>query len=167
MKQRLRADIFRAYAEMAHRGLPVDPHLFETVRGRLADASLCGRWATMDARPFPPPPSAMPPTAPNKLLAPAPLSKAQEKAAKKKAAKKAAGKMFEVGSIVKEAPGTRGVRRWFVVRWAGYDPTWEDWRKPLFPGHNPGRLGEPVETWAELADVAGTEALAAWDAAQA
>lgn len=53
-------------------------------------------------------------------------------------------------------------KRWWVVRWAGYDPAWETWRKPLYPGHDPGAPGGPVETWADWSDLKDTAALQEW-----
>ena len=60
---------------------------------------------------------------------------------------------FNVAKIVAERRTAGKARRWFVVEWEGYSPEWETWRQPLFKGHDPGKAGEPVQTWAALEDL--------------
>jgi hypothetical protein len=69
---------------------------------------------------------------------------------------------YEVDCIVEERSSTGKAERWYLVRWAGYHPSWEAWRAP-----GQGSVGDPVETWEPLATVRTTEALAAWKAAAA
>ena len=56
---------------------------------------------------------------------------------------------YEIESIVGEQRG------WFLVRWAGYHPSWEAWRIM-------GEVGSPVETWEQLRAIKNSEALRAW-----
>ena len=60
---------------------------------------------------------------------------------------------FDIDRIVQEK--RRSKARWFLVRWEGYNPSWEAWRIN-------GQRGEPVETWEPLATVQGTQALESW-----
>ena len=62
---------------------------------------------------------------------------------------------FEVEKIVDEKPSTGRAGRWYLVRWAGYHPTWEPWRIN-------GEIGDLVETWEPEATVRNTEAMVAW-----
>ena len=45
MKQRLRAELYKAFVEMGQRRLPVDPTVYELARSKLADPRLCGTHA--------------------------------------------------------------------------------------------------------------------------
>ena len=62
---------------------------------------------------------------------------------------------FEIECILKERRTVGKARRWYLVRWAGYDPSWEAWRIH-------GRVGEQLETWEPATVVKNTEALATW-----
>ena len=72
---------------------------------------------------------------------------------------------FVVEEIVHEMRDAKG-KKWWIVRWTGYDPAWETYRQQLIPGRSPGQPGEPVETWADWEDLKHTEAMAAWKAAR-
>ena len=64
--------------------------------------------------------------------------------------RKARADYFEVEAIVEEEKG------WVLVRWAGYDPSWEPWRIS-------GAPGDPVETWERLTPkMMRTEAMQNW-----
>jgi hypothetical protein len=56
---------------------------------------------------------------------------------------------YEIEAIVEEQRG------WYLVRWAGYHPSWEAWRTS-------GVVGSPVETWEQRRVLKNTEALRAW-----
>ena len=56
---------------------------------------------------------------------------------------------YEIEAIVEEQRG------WFLVRWAGYHPSWEAWRTS-------GEVGSAVETWEQRWRLKNTEALRAW-----
>ena len=56
---------------------------------------------------------------------------------------------YEVEAIVNEERG------WYLVRWAGYHPSWEAWRTS-------GAVGSPVETWEQGRYLMNTEAMRAW-----
>ena len=58
---------------------------------------------------------------------------------------------FEVEAIVAERSGKRP----YLVRWAGYHASWEEWRVT-------GEVGDPVETWEMMRAVKDTEALQQW-----
>lgn len=60
---------------------------------------------------------------------------------------------FDVEAIVAERSGPKP----YLVRWAGYHPSWEAWRVA-------GVEGDPVETWERRATVANTLALEQWRA---
>ena len=62
---------------------------------------------------------------------------------------------FEIECILKERRTLGKARRWYLVRWAGYEPSWEAWMIH-------GKVGEPVETWEPATVVKNTEALATW-----
>ena len=59
---------------------------------------------------------------------------------------------WEVECIVAEKQTTGKTDCWYLVRWAGYDPSWEKWRCL-------GQVGDPIETWEPLSSVQHTEAL--------
>ena len=56
---------------------------------------------------------------------------------------------YEIEASVEEQRG------WFLVRWAGYHPSWEAWRTS-------GEVGSAVETWEQRWRLKKTEALRAW-----
>lgn len=60
---------------------------------------------------------------------------------------------FEIEAIVSEE--MRGRSKMYLVRWAGYEASWEPWRIN-------GQPGEPIETWEPAHLVKNTEALEAW-----
>ena len=66
---------------------------------------------------------------------------------------------YTISCILDEMPANRVHTRRFLVRWNGYDPTWEQWRIH-------GLVGSPIETWEPLLFVRNTEALQAWEEAQ-
>ena len=151
MRQRLRAEIFKAFIEMGQRRLPVDPDFYALVQSKLADAHLCGTHATASA-PMPAPLSPTP-TASRKRSASLSLVPTT-KAKKTKAA-------FEVQRVVREEGGWGGHRRWFVVEWSheGYEPSWEAWRSAG------GEVGSPVLTWMPLKEVINLIAFREWEEA--
>lgn len=71
---------------------------------------------------------------------------------------KAKVQKFDVDAILEERPSNGKAVKWYRVRWAGYSPSWETWRRW-------GTPGSPLETWEPLCHVKGTEALAAWELA--
>ena len=66
----------------------------------------------------------------------------------------------EVECIVEEVPTAGAARCWYLVRWAGYHPSWEAWRIR-------GNVGEPVETWEPRSHVSRTAAYATWQKSKA
>lgn len=62
--------------------------------------------------------------------------------------------IFEVEMIMQQRVRGRKSRN-FLVRWAGYHPSWEQWRVS-------GVAGEPVDTWETYATVSHTQALVEW-----
>ena len=62
---------------------------------------------------------------------------------------------FEIDRIIDEKSSAGRAQQYYLVRWAGYDPSWEVWRTS-------GEVGDPVESWEPLSVVRRTEALAAW-----
>jgi hypothetical protein len=67
---------------------------------------------------------------------------------------------WEIDRIVDQKPSTGRARWWYLVRWAGYHPTWEAWRIN-------GNPADPIETWEPETVVLNTEAMVAWREAQA
>ena len=63
---------------------------------------------------------------------------------------------FNVECILREVPTAGAAKIWFLVRWEGYDPTWETWRIQ-------GEVGSALETWEPLAVVRRTMAYRAWE----
>ena len=53
--------------------------------------------------------------------------------------------IYEIDAIVEEKSG------WYLVRWAGYHPSWEAWRIH-------GDLGTPLQTWEPVSHVRRTVA---------
>ena len=66
---------------------------------------------------------------------------------------------FNIDRIVKEVKTTGAAKIWFLVRWEGYDVSWEAWRIS-------GEVGDPLETWEPLRMVRQTEAYSSWQAAK-
>ena len=62
---------------------------------------------------------------------------------------------YEVDCIVQESKSSGKARKWFRVRWLGYEPAWEAWRES-------GEAGSPLETWEPLSHVKHTDALRRW-----
>jgi hypothetical protein len=62
---------------------------------------------------------------------------------------------FEIDQILAERKVSSKEKVVFLVRWSGYDPTWEGARIS-------GEVGGPIETWEPLLLLAGTEALQEW-----
>lgn len=66
---------------------------------------------------------------------------------------------FEIDCIVEERLTAGRAKSWVLVRWAGYDPTWEAWRIH-------GEEGSPLETWEPRQSVLRTAAWDSWRASQ-
>lgn len=141
MKKRLRAEVYASYVRMGQAGYKVDPQVYEIVRSRRADPSLCGRFACAS--------EALP--SPNMRTLKRSRRRAQEMA-------------FPINDntveeiVGEELPSTRVWHR-YLVRWRGYEPDCEAWR---LPGR--GSIGDPVESWELASSLQGTEALARWEA---
>ena len=58
--------------------------------------------------------------------------------------------------ILREKKTDGRARVWYLVKWLGYEPEWEEWRIS-------GELGEPVTTWEPRINMLGTEALETWE----
>lgn len=141
MKKRLRAEAYASYIKMGQAGYKVDPQVYEMVRRRRADSNLCGRFAC-DSEALPPHTA--------RLM--------------KKRRRDSEMETFPINDstvqeIIAEELPTAKVWHRFLVRWRGYDPTWEAWR---IPGR--GAVGDPVESWESAVSLEGTEALARWKA---
>ena len=136
MRQRLRAEIFKAFIQMGQRRLPVDPEQYERVRARLADPSLCGQYASAQP-PLPPPLPSPPPDTPSRKRKAAASPKTEAKAKKTKPAPV----VGEVARFVRESGAWGGHSRWFLAEWTheGYQPWWEAWRSK-----GEGEPGTPV-----------------------
>ena len=67
--------------------------------------------------------------------------------------------IFELDCILREVPTEGAARCWYLVRWAGYEPSWERWRIM-------GEVGSPLETWEALKNVRNTIAYADWQRAK-
>lgn len=63
--------------------------------------------------------------------------------------------VFEIDSIVGEKRSHGKTKIMYLVRWAGYDVTWEPWRIN-------GQPGDPIETWEPPQRLRGTRALEVW-----
>jgi len=131
----LRSEIYKSFIQMGQTGMPVDVELYQIVRGRLADASLCGSHAQDSPSELPPPQER--------------ISRAAARSVQ----------TFEIDRILAEEPPSRTHWRRYLVRWLGYDPEWERWR---IPGR--GAPGDPIETWEPHSVVKNTEALSIWKA---
>ena len=62
---------------------------------------------------------------------------------------------YEVERILERRVSTGRARNWYLVRWQGYDPTWEAWRID-------GEVGSPLETWEPEMNVMHTVAYSTW-----
>ena len=62
---------------------------------------------------------------------------------------------FVIEKILSEKKVSSKAKRLYLVRWAGYDASWEVFRIN-------GQPGQPIETWEPLILVANTEALQDW-----
>ena len=62
---------------------------------------------------------------------------------------------YQIDRILREVPTTGAARSWFLVRWSGYDASWEPWRIS-------GQAGDPIDTWEPLVTVRRTEAFSQW-----
>ena len=85
---------------------------------------------------------------------PSPAS-AKQKPAKETKKRTAASARFEVDCIVKESRTAGRARVWYLVRWQGYDPSWEEYRIH-------GAAGSALETWEPQCNLLGSEALEKW-----
>lgn len=141
MKKRLRAEIYGSYIKMGQAGMDVDADLYEIVRERLGQPGLCGPHATVAA--------ALPPRPTRPVRARAdPLRR-----------ERFTIEDARIDAIVEEELPSRHNWHRYLVRWTGYDPSWEAWR---LPGR--GSVGDPVESWEPARNLAGTRALAEWEA---
>ena len=151
-KKLLRAQIFGALIKMGQAGLPVDPELYSLVRTKLASTSLCGKHAFTAPEELPPPPE-----------------KPQKRRAAKEPAEERPAKVvrqrFAVDCIVQEQPPTKQVWHRYLVRWSGYQPSWEAWR---IPGRGTPGQG-PIETWEKATSVKKhyPQAVSSWEATKA
>ena len=66
---------------------------------------------------------------------------------------------YEVESILDVRVSTGRARNWYLVRWQGYDPSWEAWRIH-------GEVGSPLETWEPETHVIRTVAYLTWQEQQ-
>ena len=71
----------------------------------------------------------------------------------------AATTTYDVAEILDERKSTGAAKSYVLVRWTGYQPSWEAWRIS-------GEPGTPLETWEPLRNVRRTEAYARWMAAK-
>ena len=62
---------------------------------------------------------------------------------------------FAIDCILDEQTSMGRARKWYLVRWSGYDTSWEQWRIH-------GEVGSPLETWEPQVNVWRTEAYSAW-----
>jgi hypothetical protein len=62
---------------------------------------------------------------------------------------------YEIEAILEARPTAGRARCWYLIRWAGYHPSWEAWRIM-------GEPGTPICTWAVARDVENTEAWLRW-----
>lgn len=140
MKKRLRAEILNSYIKMGQSGMDVDSELYEKVRDRLKDRLLCGNHAR---------------EAP--VLPPRALKTSSTRRTSRQQGSVINDESIE-SIVAEELPCKRNWHR-YLVRWSGYDPSWEAWR---LPGR--GNLGDPVESWEPAIKLRGTQALADWEA---
>jgi hypothetical protein len=64
---------------------------------------------------------------------------------------------YEIDAIIEARRTTGRARCWYLVRWAGYHPSWEAWRIM-------GEPGTPIVTWEKARHVEGTETWRRWRA---
>ena len=155
MIKRLRATIFKeAYIDMGQARMNVDEAVYELVRQKLADASLCGPHTLAQT-----PPLSQAPPPPEKPS----HRKRQAEQQQQPPPKRPRVEIFQVEEIIAEEPPSREVWHRYLVRWAGYRPEWETWR---IPGR--GEPGSPIESWETATRVSKyyKKALAAWEAQQ-
>ena len=57
--------------------------------------------------------------------------------------------------ILEERATTGRAKRWYLVQWEGYHPSWETWRIM-------GSEGDPLVTWEPLKNVRRSAAYEAW-----
>ena len=62
---------------------------------------------------------------------------------------------YTIDCILDQHSSTGRARNWYLVRWEGYDLTWEAWRIH-------GEVGSPLETWEPEANVIQTQAYQSW-----
>lgn len=62
---------------------------------------------------------------------------------------------FEIDRIMSEKKVANKAKKMYLVRWAGYDAAWEEWRIS-------GQPGEPIETWEPARLLQNTIALREW-----
>ena len=89
------------------------------------------------------------------LLAPPPPRPRRVKAAASSSARTPQQNLYEISEIVCQVQTAGRAKTWVLVRWAGYDPSWEAWRIR-------GEEGSPLETWEPVATVRHTEAWQTW-----
>lgn len=136
MKKRLRAEIWGSFIKMGQAGMNVDADLYQRVCERLNDRALCGSHATQ-AAPLPPRPQRL----------------SGVRAAQVRAARFVIDDASIDAIVGEELPSKTNWHR-YLVRWAGYDPSWEAWR---LPGR--GAAGDPVESWEPAEKLRGAAAL--------
>eukprot|EP00965_Chrysotila_dentata_P072850 2407962-Pleurochrysis_carterae.AAC.1 len=66
---------------------------------------------------------------------------------------------YQIECILEEAKTAGKAKVWYLVRWEGYNPSWEAWRIR-------GDVGSPLETWEPRSHLLGTEAWDNWLAAK-
>lgn len=72
-----------------------------------------------------------------------------------KGSSRSSKELFEVECILAERKVGGKDKVLYLVRWSGYDPTWEQWRQN-------GIVGEAVESWERQYNLRDTEALQHW-----
>lgn len=135
MKKRLRAEIYASYIKMGQAGMNVDAELYQVVSERLSCRLLCGNHAQVSP--------SLPPRAERIKRTRVPRLMIDDSI---------------IEAIVDEEPPSNLNWHRYLVRWRGYDPSWEAWR---LPGR--GAIGDPVESWEPAENLRGTRALAQWE----
>lgn len=139
MKKRLRAEIYSSYIKMGQAGMDVDGELYQVVSDRLANTLLCGSHARVSP--------SLPPR--------------EERRRRERLPKFIIDDSSIEAIVAEELPSRTNWHR-YLVRWRGYDPSWEAWRLP-----GQGAPGDPVESWEPATNLMGTRALAEWEAQRA
>ena len=62
----------------------------------------------------------------------------------------------ELEAVLEQRQSSGRAGMWYRVRWAGYDPSFELWRKW-------GEVGSSLETWEPLSNIRHSEALLKWN----